>query len=73
MCGGHTRRSGVHSSGFRCAADLGTGTWTTLAQVAADSLGVDVEDVTMRIGDTRYPTASVAGGSSGMTTWAARS
>jgi xanthine dehydrogenase YagR molybdenum-binding subunit len=51
------------------AADLGTGTWTTLAQIAADALGVPVDDVTMRIGDTRYPTASVAGGSSGMTTW----
>jgi xanthine dehydrogenase YagR molybdenum-binding subunit len=51
------------------AADLGTGTWTTLAQIAADALGVDVDDVTMRIGDTRYPIASVAGGSSGMTTW----
>lgn len=51
------------------AADLGTGTWTTLAQIAADALEVDVADVTMRIGDTRYPTASVAGGSSGMTTW----
>ncbi|GAB3429355.1 xanthine dehydrogenase family protein molybdopterin-binding subunit [Actinophytocola sediminis] len=51
------------------AADLGTGTWTTLAQIAADALGVDVGDVTTRIGDTRYPVASVAGGSSGMTTW----
>jgi xanthine dehydrogenase YagR molybdenum-binding subunit len=51
------------------AADLGTGTWTTLAQIAADALGVPVEDVTMGIGDTRYPPASVAGGSSGMTTW----
>ncbi len=51
------------------AADLGTGTWTTLAQIAADALGVDVEQVQMRIGDTDWPTASVAGGSSGMTTW----
>ncbi|TDV48000.1 xanthine dehydrogenase family protein molybdopterin-binding subunit [Actinophytocola oryzae] len=51
------------------AADLGTGTWTTLAQIAADALGVGVEDVTMDIGDTRLPNASVAGGSSGMTTW----
>ena len=51
------------------AADLGTGTWTTLPQIAADALGVDVEDVEVRIGDTDYPMASVAGGSSGMTTW----
>ncbi|MFF7329578.1 molybdopterin cofactor-binding domain-containing protein [Streptomyces sp. NPDC008150] len=51
------------------AADLGTGTWTTLAQIAADALGVPVSGVEVRIGDTDYPTASVAGGSSGMTTW----
>ena len=51
------------------AADLGTGTWTTLPQVAADALGVPVEDVEVRIGDTRYPVASVAGGSSGLNTW----
>ncbi|RVU17594.1 xanthine dehydrogenase family protein molybdopterin-binding subunit [Streptomyces antnestii] len=51
------------------AADLGTGTWTTLAQIAADALGVPVSRVDVRIGDTDYPMASVAGGSSGMTTW----
>ena len=51
------------------AADLGTGTWTTLPQIAADALGVAMDDVEVRIGDTVYPIASVAGGSSGMTTW----
>jgi len=51
------------------AADLGTGTWTTLPQIAADALGVPVAQVDVRIGDTDYPMASVAGGSSGMTTW----
>jgi xanthine dehydrogenase YagR molybdenum-binding subunit len=51
------------------AADLGTGTWTTLPQIAADALGVPVEHVQVRIGDTDQPMASVAGGSSGMTTW----
>lgn len=51
------------------AADLGTGTWTTLPQIAADALGVDVNDVQVRIGDTQYPMASVAGGSSGIATW----
>jgi xanthine dehydrogenase YagR molybdenum-binding subunit len=51
------------------AADLGTGTWTTLPQIAADALDAPVEDVAVRIGDTRYPTASVAGGSSGLNTW----
>ncbi len=51
------------------AADLGTGTWTTLAQIAADALAVHVDHVNLQIGDTRLPYASVAGGSSGMTTW----
>ncbi|WP_033223339.1 xanthine dehydrogenase family protein molybdopterin-binding subunit, partial [Kitasatospora phosalacinea] len=51
------------------AADLGTGTWTTLAQITADALGVPVERVEVRIGDTDYPMATVAGGSSGMATW----
>jgi len=51
------------------AADLGTGAWTILPQIAADALGVDLADVDVRLGDTRYPTASVAGGSSGTNTW----
>ncbi|GAA2883679.1 xanthine dehydrogenase family protein molybdopterin-binding subunit [Pseudonocardia halophobica] len=51
------------------AADLGTGTWTVLPQIAADALDVPVEDVDVLIGDTDHPEASVAGGSSGTTTW----
>jgi xanthine dehydrogenase YagR molybdenum-binding subunit len=51
------------------AADLGTGAWTVLPQIAADALDVPVEDVEVRIGDTDYPVASVAGGSSGTNTW----
>jgi xanthine dehydrogenase YagR molybdenum-binding subunit len=51
------------------AADIGTGTWTALTQIAADALGVAVEDVELRIGDTALPVASIAGGSSGITSW----
>src|SRR5204863_9666775 len=51
------------------AADLGTGAWTILPQITADALGVPAGDVDVRIGDTRYPVASVAGGSSGTSTW----
>jgi xanthine dehydrogenase YagR molybdenum-binding subunit len=51
------------------AADIGTGTWTALTQIAADALGVAVEDVELRIGDTTLPVASIAGGSSGITSW----
>jgi xanthine dehydrogenase YagR molybdenum-binding subunit len=51
------------------AVDIGTGTWTALTQIAADALDVEVESIDLRIGDTRLPPASVAGGSSGITTW----
>lgn len=51
------------------AADIGTGTWTTLAQVAADALGCPFERVDLRIGDTDLPMATVAGGSSGISSW----
>jgi xanthine dehydrogenase YagR molybdenum-binding subunit len=51
------------------AADLGTGAWTVLTQIAADALGVPVDAVDIRIGDTAYPAASVAGGSTGTASW----
>ena len=51
------------------AADIGTGTWTALAQIAADALEVPIEDVDLGIGDTAYPTANPAGGSSGIYSW----
>jgi xanthine dehydrogenase YagR molybdenum-binding subunit len=51
------------------AADLGTGTWTTLAQIAADALECPVDGVRLEIGDTDLPNASVAGGSSGISSW----
>ncbi|HET6625860.1 MAG TPA: xanthine dehydrogenase family protein molybdopterin-binding subunit [Nocardioidaceae bacterium] len=51
------------------AADIGTGTWTTLTQIAADALGCPTEAVNLQIGDTNLPTASVEGGSSGMSSW----
>jgi xanthine dehydrogenase YagR molybdenum-binding subunit len=51
------------------AADLGTGTWTALTQIAADALECRVEQVALRIGDTDLPFATVAGGSSGITSW----
>ncbi|KAA0975755.1 xanthine dehydrogenase family protein molybdopterin-binding subunit [Paeniglutamicibacter gangotriensis] len=53
------------------AADLGTGTWTTLTQIAADALGCEVQAVRLEIGDTSLPVASVAGGSSGTASWGA--
>jgi xanthine dehydrogenase YagR molybdenum-binding subunit len=53
------------------AADLGTGTWTALSQIAADALDCPFDEVHLEIGDTRLPTATVAGGSSGLSSWGA--
>ncbi|MDT5339393.1 MAG: xanthine dehydrogenase YagR molybdenum-binding subunit, partial [Mycobacterium sp.] len=51
------------------AVDIGTGTWTALTQVAADILGCDVGAIDLQIGDTDLPSASVEGGSSGISSW----
>ncbi|HET9986068.1 MAG TPA: xanthine dehydrogenase family protein molybdopterin-binding subunit [Longimicrobiales bacterium] len=53
------------------AADIGTGTWTTLTQIAADALGIPVDDVVLEIGDTALPYATTAGGSTGINNWGA--
>jgi xanthine dehydrogenase YagR molybdenum-binding subunit len=63
------RFDGARYIGHIGAADLGTGAWTVLPQITADALGVPVDDVDVLIGDTDHPEASVAGGSSGTTTW----
>ncbi|HYZ33469.1 MAG TPA: xanthine dehydrogenase family protein molybdopterin-binding subunit, partial [Crenalkalicoccus sp.] len=44
-------------------ADIGTGTYTILAQTAAETLGMPVERIRVRLGDTLLPRAPVAGGS----------
>ena len=51
------------------AADIGTGARTVLAQIAADALEVGVEQVAIEVGDSGFPRASVAGGSSGTASW----
>jgi xanthine dehydrogenase YagR molybdenum-binding subunit len=51
------------------AADIGTGARTVLAQIAADALEVGVEQVAVEVGDSGFPRASVAGGSSGTASW----
>ena len=43
--------------------DLGTGTYTIMAQCAADRLGVDITRVTALLGDSRLPPGPVSGGS----------
>ncbi|MGW4467659.1 xanthine dehydrogenase family protein molybdopterin-binding subunit [Micromonospora sp. NPDC004704] len=51
------------------AADIGTGAWTALTQIAADALGVGVDRIDLAIGDTVLPMATGAGGSTGITCW----
>jgi CO/xanthine dehydrogenase Mo-binding subunit len=45
------------------AQDIGTGTRTVLAMVAAEELGLPLSQVTIRIGDTRFPYSVASGGS----------
>jgi xanthine dehydrogenase YagR molybdenum-binding subunit len=45
------------------AADMGQGAWTAFAQLAADSLGLDIEQVELRAGVSHIPDAGIAGGS----------
>ena len=51
------------------AADIGQGSRTVLRQIAADALDTDIDHVTVELGDSTLPTASVAGGSAGTTSW----
>ncbi|MFF8264880.1 xanthine dehydrogenase family protein molybdopterin-binding subunit [Streptomyces virginiae] len=51
------------------ATDIGTGARTVLAQVAADALRVPLDSVSVAIGHTGLPPASLAGGSSGIGSW----
>ncbi len=53
--------SGVMETG---AHDMGQGAATALAQIAADALGLDIEQVEFRTGTSDLPDAGIAGGSS---------
>jgi xanthine dehydrogenase YagR molybdenum-binding subunit len=44
-------------------ADIGPGTYTMMAQLAAEMLGVPLEHVTVKLGDSSLPDAPVEGGS----------
>lgn len=47
-----------------CAAsDIGTGTYTIVAQVAADALGLPIENIDVKLADSTLPQAPVEGGS----------
>ncbi len=44
-------------------ADIGTGTYTIMTQIAAETLGLPLEMVTFTLGDSTLPTAPIEGGS----------
>ncbi len=45
--------------------DIGTGSYTILAQIAGESLGLPVHCIDLRLGDSNSPTSSGSGGSFG--------
>jgi xanthine dehydrogenase YagR molybdenum-binding subunit len=45
------------------AHDMGQGAWTALAQIAADALGLDIDQLEFRSGTSDLPDAGIAGGS----------
>ena len=47
-----------------CAtSDIGTGTYTIMTQIAADMLGLPLDSVTVKLGDSTLPQSPVEGGS----------
>src|SRR5262249_37427355 len=44
-------------------ADIGTGTYTIMTQIAAETLGLPIENVTFELGDSSLPQSPVEGGS----------
>ncbi len=52
-----------HAEVSSAGSDIGTGTHTIMAQVAANSLGLPLESVTVKLGNSTLPQAPVEGGS----------
>ena len=62
-----TVRIAVSANGYAevaCAtSDIGTGTYTIMAQVAADMLGLPLENISVQLGESTLPQSPVEGGS----------
>ena len=69
-----TARAGavLHADGrlvvSSAATDIGTGTYTVMAMIAAEAMGLPLEHVSFRLGDSALPFAPIEGGSSHVTT-----
>lgn len=62
----------LHSNGrlvvSSAASDIGTGTYTVMSMIAAEQLGLPLEQVTFQLGDSTLPMAPIEGGSSHVAT-----
>ncbi|SFD70558.1 xanthine dehydrogenase family protein molybdopterin-binding subunit [Massilia yuzhufengensis] len=50
------------------ASDIGTGTYTVMSMIAAEAMGLPMEQVTFQLGDSTLPMAPIEGGSSHVAT-----
>lgn len=50
------------------ASDIGTGTYTVMSMIAAEALGLPLEQVSFQMGDSTLPVAPIEGGSSHVAT-----
>ena len=58
-----TMTANGHAEVACATSDIGTGTYTIMAQVSADMLGLPLENVTITLGDSTLPASPVEGGS----------
>jgi xanthine dehydrogenase YagR molybdenum-binding subunit len=58
-----TWRTDGHLEVAAAASDIGTGTYTILAQIAADAFDIDAREVRVQLGDSTLPMNPVEGGS----------
>ncbi|KRR28567.1 xanthine dehydrogenase family protein molybdopterin-binding subunit [Bradyrhizobium retamae] len=52
-----------HAEVATAASDIGTGTYTIMAQVAADMLGLPIDSINVKLGDSTLPQCPLEGGS----------
>ena len=52
-----------HAEVATAASDIGTGTYTIMAQVTADTMGLPIDSVTVKLGDSTLPPCPLEGGS----------
>ena len=52
-----------HLTVSSATADIGTGTYTVMSQIAADTLGMPIDRVDFKLGDSNLPNSPIEGGS----------